>query len=100
VDAPAGAHVALDGPDRAIGVGDGLTLGDLPDEHLAVLGEGHDRRRRARALGVGDDDRIAGLEDADDRVGGAEVDADGLGHGTTPLAVVWGCTRKTLCTGP
>ena len=33
------------------------------------------------ALGVGDDDRLAGLEDADDRVGGAEVDADGLGHG-------------------
>ena len=32
------------------------------------------------ALGVGDDDRLARLEGRDDRVGGAEVDADGLGH--------------------
>jgi len=33
------------------------------------------------AFGVGDDDRFAGLQDRNDRVGGAEVDADSLGHG-------------------
>jgi hypothetical protein len=43
VDLPVGAHVALDRADGAIGVGDGLALGDLADEHLAVLGEGDDR---------------------------------------------------------
>ena len=76
-----GAHVALDRADRAVGVGDGLALGDLADEHLAGLGEGDDRRGGAGAFGVGDDDGLAGLEDRDDGVGGAEVDADGLGHG-------------------
>ena len=78
---PVLAHVALDRAERAVGVGDGLALGDLADEHLAALGEGDDRRRRARALGVGDDDGVAALEDGDDGVGGTEVDADGLGHG-------------------
>jgi hypothetical protein len=41
------------------------------------------------ALGVGDDDGVAGLEDRDDGVGGTEVDTDGLGHGGSlgaPLA--------------
>ena len=80
VDLPGRAHVALDRADRAIGVGDGLALGHLADEHLAVLGERDHRGGGARSLGVGDDDGFAGLEDADDRVGGAEVDADGLGH--------------------
>ena len=84
VDRPAGAHVALDGPDRAVGVGDGLALGHLADEHLAGLGEGDDRRGGAATLGVGDDDRVAGLEERDDGVGGAEVDTDGLGHGGPP----------------
>ncbi len=79
-DRPVGADVALHRPDRAIGVGDGLALGDLADQDLAVLGEGHDRWGRARTLGVGDDNGIAGLEHADDRVGGTEIDSDGLGH--------------------
>ena len=63
VDLPVGAHVALDRADRAVGVGDGLALGHLADEDLAVLGEGDDRRGGAGALGVGDDDGIAALED-------------------------------------
>ena len=74
------AHVALDRPDGPVGVGDGLALGDLADEDLVGLGEADDGRRGARPLGVGDNGRLARLEDADDRVGGAEVDADGLGH--------------------
>ena len=87
VDVPDGAHVALDGADRAVDVGDGLALGHLADEHLAVLGEGDDRRRRAGALGVGDDGGLAALEDGDDGVGGAEVDADCSCHGAMPF--VW-----------
>jgi hypothetical protein len=88
VGLPVLAHVALDRPERAVGVGDRLTLGDLTDEHLAGLGERHDRRRRARALGVGDDDGIAALEDGHHRVGGSEVDADCLGHDVAPLVSV------------
>ena len=87
VDGPVGAHVALHRADRAVDVGDGLALGDLADEHLAVLGEGDDRRRRAGALGVGDDGGVAALEDGDDGVGGAEVDADCSCHGVMPF--VW-----------
>jgi hypothetical protein len=40
---PVGADVALDRPDGALDVGDRLALGDLADQHLAVLGEGDDR---------------------------------------------------------
>jgi hypothetical protein len=56
---PVGAHVALDGADRAVDVGDGLALGDLADQDLAVLGERDDRRGGAGALGVGDDGGLA-----------------------------------------
>ena len=85
VDRPVRAHVALHRADRAIGVGDRLALRDLADEDLSGLGERDDRRSGARPLGVGDHDGLARLEDRDDRVGGAEVDADGLGHGNCLL---------------
>ena len=80
VDRPVGADVALHRADRAVGVGDGLALGDLADEDLAGLRERDHGRSGATALGVGGHDRLAGLEDRDDGVGGAEVDTDGLGH--------------------
>ena len=79
------AHMPLDRADGPVRVGDGLALGDLADEHLVGLGEADDRGRGPSPLGVGDDGRLARLQDADDRVGGAEVDADGLGHGTASL---------------
>ena len=81
---PVGAHVTLDRPDGALGVGDGLALGDFADQHLAVLGEGDDRRGGARPLGVGDDDGFARFQHGDHRVGGPEVDSDGLTHGYAP----------------
>ena len=58
------------------GVGDGLALGDLTDESLAVLGEADDRRGGATAFGVGDDDRIAAFHDRDDGVRRPEIDAN------------------------
>src|SRR5699024_1413485 len=38
---PVGAHVALDGGDGAVHVGDGLTLGHFTGEHLSGLAERH-----------------------------------------------------------
>ena len=74
------AHEALDREDRVLRVGDGLALGDGADEALAGGRERHDRRRRAAALGVLDDGRLAALEHRHARVRRAEVDAYGLGH--------------------
>src|SRR5918993_3623993 len=71
---PVGAHVALDRPDGALDVGDGLALGDLADEDLAGLGEGHDRRGGTRSFGVGDDGGLSTFQDGDDAVGRSEVD--------------------------
>ena len=78
---PVGAHVALDRADGAVDVGDRLTLGDLADQDLARLGERHDGRGGARALGVRDDGGLATLEDRDDAVRRTEVDADSSSHG-------------------
>ena len=80
LDGPVGAHMALDRPDRAVDVGHRLVLGGLADQHLAVTCKGHHRRGRAGSLGVGDDDRVATLENRDDRVGGPEVDSDRTSH--------------------
>ena len=77
---PATPHEALDRVDRVGGVGDGLALGDLADEALALLAEGDDRGHRAAALGAGDDGRLAALHDGDHRVGGPEVDPDDASH--------------------
>ena len=89
--------MALDRADGAVGVGDRLTLGDLADEDLAVLGEGDDARGRAGALGVGDDGGFATLEDRDDRVGGPEVDADGSAHGVAPSEFQHGLLGGLRC---
>ncbi len=88
LDLPVGAHVALDRTDSAVDVGDGLTLGDLADQDLAGLGEGHHRRRRTGPFCVGDDGGFATLEDGDDAVRRAEVDADRSCHGDAPLLVL------------
>ncbi len=78
---PAATHEALDGVDRVGRVGDGLALGDLAHEALALLAEGHHGRHRAAALRAGDDGGLAALHDRDHRVRGAEVDADDASHG-------------------
>ncbi len=81
LDLPVRAHVALHGADGPVHVRDRLALGDLADEHLAVLGEGDDGRRGPGALGVGDDGGLAALQNADDGVSRAQVDADRTCHG-------------------
>ena len=53
VDRPRGAHVALDRADGAVGVGDGLALGDLAHQDLARLREADHRRRGAAPSALG-----------------------------------------------
>ena len=77
------ADQALDREDGLFRIGDRLALGRLADETLAVVGEGDDRRRGAHAFGVLDDFRRLAFHDGDARIGGAEVDADDLAHGSS-----------------
>ncbi len=76
LDRVVGAHVALDRGDRAVRVDDRLALRELADEPFAGLGEGHDRRRRPAALGVGNDGGLRALHHGDHGVGRAEIDPD------------------------
>ena len=83
----AAADQPLDREDGALRVGDGLALGRLSDQPLAVIGEGDDRRRRAHALRIFDHFRRLAFHHGDARIGGAEVDADDLAHVSLPLAL-------------
>jgi hypothetical protein len=74
------SHEALDREDGVLRIGDGLALGDLADETLAVLRETYDRRGDAAALGVDDDLRLVAFHDRDDGVRRTEVNADDLCH--------------------
>ena len=76
------AHEALDGEHRVLRVGDRLTLGDLPHQTLARLGECHDGRSEPIALRVGHNDRFPTFHDGDNRVGRSEIDSDYLTHNT------------------
>ena len=80
VDPVVAAHLALDGADGALTVGDGLTLGHLADQALSVLCKCDKRGRGARTLGIGDDDRLAALDDRDAGVGRAQIDSYDSGH--------------------
>ena len=79
-DGPIGAHMPFDRTNRPIGVGDGLPLGDLTDQNLARLGEGHHRGGGAGALRIRDDGWVATFQHGDHRVGGAQVDTDCTSH--------------------
>ncbi|EON32595.1 NAD-specific glutamate dehydrogenase [Gordonia terrae C-6] len=86
------AHVALDGADGAVDVGDRLVLRGLTDQHLAVTRERDHRRCGPRAFGVGDDGGFAAFEHGDHRVGGTEVDSNSTRHVWLPPSL-WVCTR-------
>ena len=79
-DLVVGAHLTLDRGDGALGVGDGLTLGDLTDHTLAGLGERDHGRGGAVALCVGDNDCLAALHDGHAGIGGTQINTDNLRH--------------------
>ena len=74
------AHVALDGRDGAVSIGDSLTLCHLTHHPLAGLGEGHDGRGGTGAFGVGDDNRLAAFQHSNTGIGSTKVNTDNLRH--------------------
>ena len=79
-----GTHFTLDGNHRALRVGNSLTLGDLTDETLAVLGKGHDGRRGAGAFRVCDNRGFAAFHNGDAGIGRTKVNTDNLRHNIHP----------------
>ena len=73
------AHQTLDGEDGALGVGHGLTFGDLAHQAFLV-GESHHGGSGAAALRIGDALGVLAFHDVDTGVGGPKVDADDFGH--------------------
>ena len=73
---PVASHVALHRRDSAIGVDCRLSTSCRTDEALAIFREGDDARRRARALGVVDDGRLAALDHRGATVRRAQVNPD------------------------
>src|SRR5205814_8221374 len=82
------AHEALDGIDGVLGIGDGLSLGDLTHQTLTRLREGHDGGSRTAAPGVGDHVRLPAFHYRHARIRRAEVDADDLSHGSSVYAAL------------
>ena len=74
------AHVALDGSNGAVGVGDSLALSHLANHTLAGLGECNHRGSGAAAFGVGDNNGFAAFQNSDAGIGSTKVDTDNLRH--------------------
>ena len=73
------AHQTLDGEDGALGVGHGLTFGDLANQAF-LIGESNHGGSGAAALRIGDALGVLAFHDVDTGVGGPKVDADDFGH--------------------
>ena len=85
---PVGAHVALDGRDGAVNVGDCLALCHATDQNVAILGECDDGGGGAGAFSVCNNYGVATFEGGYDRVGGAEVNTDCTCHVFVLLSVM------------
>src|SRR6266487_2379771 len=100
LDGPVGAHLALHRTDRPVDVGHRLALGDLADQHLAVLGERDDGRRGPRAFRVRDDRGLAALENRNDGVGRPEIYAYRSCHVSVLVCRwPWSCSEPSWLAG-
>ena len=73
-------HVALDGNDGSVGVGDGLTLCDLTYHTLAGLREADDRGSGSRAFRIRNNAGLAALKYGDARVGCTQINTNDFSH--------------------
>jgi hypothetical protein len=71
---------SLDGEERVLRVGDGLALGRLAGEALAILCKRHNRWCGAHAFRVLDHLGLRAVHDGDAGIGGSEVDSDDFRH--------------------
>ena len=78
------AHEALDREDGVLGVGDGLALGHLAHEALAVLAEGDDGGGRAAPSALAMTAGLVAFQDGDHRVRRSQIDSDYLAHALPP----------------
>ncbi len=81
----------FDAKDRILGIGDGLSLGDLPDETLARFRNRHHRRGGPSAFGIGDDLRLSSFHDRHTRVCRTEVNAYYFTHFISSLGCIFEC---------
>ena len=78
------AHVALDGSNRAVSIGNSLTLSHLTDHTLAGLGEGYHGRGSTGAFCVCDNNGFAAFQNSDAGIGSTKVNTDNLCHNKFP----------------
>src|SRR5262249_30579802 len=74
------AHETLDRVDGVFRVDGRLAAGELAYEPLSRPGGRDHRGRGPRPFRIGDDHRVAGLDDGDDGVGRSKVDSNCLWH--------------------
>ena len=87
------ADEALDREEGALRVGDGLPLRRLADQTLAVIRDGDDGRRGARAFRILDDLGRRAFHHCNAAVGRAEVDTNDFTHGWDPFRL----SRSPTC---
>src|SRR3546814_2490465 len=76
----AAADQALHGENGIVRIGHGLRLGGLADQAFAVLGEGNDGGRGARAFRIFNDLGLPAIHHSHAAVGGAQVNTDYFSH--------------------
>ena len=78
------AHVALDGSNGAVSIGDSLTLCHLTDHTLAGLCKGYHGRSGAVAFCVGDNNRFAAFQNGNTGISSTKVNTNNLRHNIFP----------------
>ena len=79
-DRPVSAHMALDGADGAVNIGDSLALGDFADQDFTGLAEGDHRRGGACAFRVLDNGGLAAFQRCDAGVCRTQIDTNCASH--------------------
>ena len=81
------AHQPFDAAHRAGRVCHGLPFGRFPHQPFPVFGERHNAGGGALALGIGDHNGLAALDDCHTAVGGPQINANDLRHNCKVLSV-------------
>ena len=72
------SHLPLDGLDRALGIGNGLSFCKAPDKTFTLFGECNDRGGCPPAFCIGDDNRFSCFHDRHTGKGCSQIDTQNL----------------------